>query len=345
MADGTNGSAGAGAGPEGAGRAGCLRPAILELCGCEVDAQILRLGSLERDAAGLVAAAGSQLHLTAHYLLPAGAAPGAATEPSLQQYRQSDDGAPAAIACEGAATQVRFALRCFAARQFALVERSLHGRLTALHESIPAAVRGGLCFHFILTVRRDTGALGTGNPVHADTFDGTMLAFALMCTKVPTPVYPAAAFEPSALQRFVQEAAGTPGVTRPAEIHAQPATPARAAREGCLLLLPPAVAHSIPNTAACIEAGEAVSEQGVVLSRANQARWFCRVSVEVVPAPSAGGAAVGGAWDQWAREWPGGPDTRGRVALLAARHVWGDADFAEQARARMGLDMAGWSWT
>ena len=72
----------------------CLRPAILELSGSEVDAQILRLGSFEQAAAGLVAgavAAGSQLHLSAHYLLPAGAAPGAATDPSLQLYLQSDE--------------------------------------------------------------------------------------------------------------------------------------------------------------------------------------------------------------------------------------------------------------
>ena len=330
---------------------GRLRPAILELCGSEVDAQILRLRSLEEGAAGLVASAaaagGALPPLTAHYLLPAGAAPGAAADPSLQQDLQSDDGPPAAIVCEGAAHHVRYSLRRFAAQQFALVERALHGRLCALHGAIPAAVRQGLCFHFILTVRRDTGALGEQNPVHADTFDGTMLAFALMCTKVPTPVYPAAAFAPSALERFVQEAAGAPGVTRPAEIHAQPATPARAAREGCLLLLPPGVAHSIPNTALPIEAGEAVSEQGVLLSRAGEARWFCRVSLEVVPAPPAGAAAAGGAWAQWTRQWPGADagaqrGTRMRVALLAARHVWGDAEFAERARALLGLDMTGW---
>jgi hypothetical protein len=101
-------------------------------------------------------------------------------------------------------------------------ERNLHGQLSALHESIPAAVRNGLCFHFILTVLRDTGALGTHNPVHADTVDGTMLSFALMCTKVPTPIYPAAAFEPSALERLAQEAAGNPQCRDPT----QPATPA-----------------------------------------------------------------------------------------------------------------------
>jgi hypothetical protein len=181
-----------------------------------------------------------------------------------------------------------------------------------------------------------------------------MCAFALMSTKAPTPVYPATAFEPSALARFVAEAPGTPGIARPAEVHVQPASPARPARAGCLLILPPAVAHSIPNAPHAIECGAAASEQGALLSSEGAARWFCRVSLEVVPAPpphplggsQAGGGAGGaeGAWGLWQREWPGGPDTRRRVALLAARHVWGDADFAEQARAAMGLDMAGWGW-
>jgi hypothetical protein len=53
--------------------------------------------------------------------------------------------------------------------------------------AIPGDIRPLLRMHFILTVRRDSGQLGTHNPVHADTFGGTMCAFALMSTKVPTP--------------------------------------------------------------------------------------------------------------------------------------------------------------
>ena len=127
----------------------------------------------------------------------------------------------------------------------------------------------------------------------------------------------------------------------------QPASPARPARAGCLLILPPAVAHSIPNAPHAIECGAAASEQGALLSSEGAARWFCRVSLEVVPAPPAGAAAAGGAWAQWTRQWPGADagaqrGARMRVALLAARHVWGDAEFAERARALLGLDMTGW---
>lgn len=119
-----------------------LRPAILELTGHEVDEQILRLRAFEQDAAELVRAAdaeaeehgksSSQLSLCAHYLLSPGTGPGMVTDPALQQVLASDNGPPAAIACDGEnAHKVRYNLRCFAAQQFALVERSLHGRLTA----------------------------------------------------------------------------------------------------------------------------------------------------------------------------------------------------------------------
>ena len=55
--------------------------------------------------------------------------PAATLAAALQAYSQGDAAPPGAIVCEGPAAAVRFALRQFAARQFALVERSLHGRL------------------------------------------------------------------------------------------------------------------------------------------------------------------------------------------------------------------------
>lgn len=181
--------------------------------------------------------------------------------------------------------------------------------------------------------------MGTHNPVHADTMDGTMCAFALMCTKVQTPIFPAATFERSTLERFVAESAGKePGVVnRPPEIHTRTITPPRAAREGCLVMLPPCVAHSIPNNSEKIETSGSVSEYGTQLSAPGDARWFCRVSIEVVPK----GPTVEDAWGQWRQPWPaamGGEDTRKRVALLTARYVWGDAEFSKCARQMMELD-------
>jgi hypothetical protein len=118
----------------------------------------------------------------------------------------------------------------------------------------------------------------------------------------------------------------------------------RVPKEGCLLLLPPSAAHSVPNIPGRVEDVSAVSEQGTRLSAAGDARWFCRVSIEVVPVGEPRKRDGKGAWKEWRRLWPpatGGEDTRKRVALLAARHVWGDAAFSERARAAMGLDMTG----
>ena len=97
-----------------------------------------------------------------------------------------------------------------------------------------------------MTIRRDVDDFKE-NTLHADTFDGCMVAFALACNKIQTPVYPGARFEPPALQRFIDEAPGTPGVTRPAEIPVADAGPLRVGRDATILVLPPCVAHSIPS--------------------------------------------------------------------------------------------------
>lgn len=316
-----------------------LRPTIRDITGPDVDAQISTLGDFETMAAGLVARhRGAGLTLTAHCLLAPGQSPGAIAQGSLQEYHADDVGPHAAILCDGESHEVRYSLRSFAARQFALVERNIHGPLTSMWEAIPEATRCNLRLHFILTVRRDSGCMGEHNPVHADTFDGTMCAFGLMSTKVPTPIFPVATFEPSALERVVQEAAGADRSTRPPEIHTSSDAGARPSRGGCLVVLPPSVAHSIPNTPESVESQSSTSELGTLLSKEGSPRWFCRVSIEVVP----DGPPVDGAWNQWRRAWPGGADTRRRIALLAVRHAWGDSALAERARAQMGLDMTGW---
>ena len=204
-------------------------------------------------------------------------------------------------------------------------------------EAIPDDVRCNLRLHFILTVRRDAGCMGERHLVHADTFDGTMCAFGLMSTKVPTPIFPAATFEPSALERIVLEAAGADRTIRPPEIHTISES-ARPSREGRLVILPPSVAHSIPNIADSVESQSATSELGTLLSKVGDTRWFCRVSIKMVP----DGPPVDGAWNQWRRTWPGGADTRRRVALLVVRYVWGGGALAERARAQMALDMSEW---
>ena len=194
-----------------------------------------------------------------------------------------------------------------------------------------------LRWHFILTVRRDTEL--DAHPIHADTIDGTMACFALLSTKVPTPIYPRAVFDPPALARFVQESRGPAapdavGVTfRPVAIRVAHGLegPRRAAKSAAIVVLPGAVAHSVPDTRPVGAGTATVDSSGRPVAADGDARWFCRVSVELVPAPSSGAELLeGGAWAQALLPWrPAG--LRERAAVLVAQHVWGDFAFAARA--------------
>ena len=70
-----------------------------------------------------------------------------------------------------------------------------------------------LRWHFILTVRRDTEL--DAHPIHADTIGGTMACFALLSTKVPTPICPRDVFEPPALARSRASRKNRGGPLRP----------------------------------------------------------------------------------------------------------------------------------
>ena len=313
-----------------------LNPAILELTGAEVDAQRHLLAGFEDNAQGLIERnpRGSPMTLMSHFLLRPGASPGCICNPVLQNYNTDD----ASFFLDGHAAEIANYLRPFAARQCALVERALHGRLTAVWEELGAP--GALRWHFIVTIRRDTEL--DEHPIHADTFDGTMAAFALLSTKVPTPIYPRAVFEPTALAGFVVESRGPAapadvGVTfRPYAIRVADGRegPRRAANSAALVVLPGAVAHSVPDRAPRAAGSATVDSSGSRVAADGDARWFCRVSVELVP--SCGGElydapALGrGAWAQaLAPGWPA--RLRERTAVLVARHVWGDSVFAGAA--------------
>jgi hypothetical protein len=206
-------------------------------------------------------------------------------------------------------------------------------------EALAVEERAQLQWHFIITMARDCVSIDE-ELIHADTFDGTMVAFALMSNKLPTPIYPAAQFDgPNALQRFVQEASGVPGITRPPVHVPQGLTgPLRQARAASLVMLSPAVAHAVPAEAGLHAANSAsVDSQGQPLASAADHRWFCRVSIELIPA-AAQGVAAADAWAMWKHAaWPGNR-LRERVALLVAEHVWdADAAFVAAARQQLGL--------
>lgn len=333
---------------------GRLNAAIIELTGGEVDSQIRELARFEANAAGSIAAqtgaaTGAGGHpacgWTSQAFLAAGCGPGAVCDPVLK----SEDTAagcwrPDADGDEAASIAIR--LRRFAMTQFALVERAIHGRLLAMWEGIAEPDRAELRWHFICTIRRDAAPEYGQSPIHADTFDGCMVAFALTCNKIQTPIFPAAHFDPPAVEQFAAAAAGRDdGSCRPHQIRLAQAAdgslrtgPPRRARDAVLLVLPGAVAHSIPSGVR-LHDEESTDSRGEPLAARADNRWFCRVSVEIVAGGvSQAGAVDGGAWQQWKRPWPaplpGQRPLREQVCLLTAAHVWGDPGFAALAAAR-----------
>ena len=99
----------------------------------------------------------------------------------------------------------------------------------------------------------------------------------------------------------------------------------------------PAVAPAIPAAGALHDADSTLDSQGQPLASAADERWFCRVSIELIPAQGIAAADAADAWGMWKRAWPAGR-LRERVALLTAEHVWGaDADFVTAARQQLGL--------
>ena len=202
----------------------------------------------------------------------------------------------------------------------------------------------GRAWHFICTIRRDHLPGGPG-PIHADTFDGCMVAFALAANKIQTPIYPAAHFSPPAVVQFVSAATGSDPTCRPDEIRLALAAdgseccgPPRGTRGApVVVILPGAVAHAIPDRSR-LHDEETTDSRGEPLAQAADNRWFCRVSIELIAGGvTQDGARDGGAWEQWRRPWPN-PLLRRQVARLTAAHVWGDPDFAERAYRLMESD-------
>ena len=265
---------------------------------------------------------------TSHAFLAPGMNPGAICDPALEGADDDARIGPCWRPDGPAAESIAIMLRQFSMKQFALVERAIHGQLLALWESIGDA-RKELRWHFICTMRRDAADFGK-HAIHADTFDSTMVAFALTCNKIQTPIFPAAQFDPPAVQQFVKAYNGQdcrPEVIRLARTAdgSDITGPPRPARDAVVTILPPAVAHSIPCDVALHEV-ESFDSQGRPLATMEDNRWFCRVSIEIIAGGvSQHGATDGGAWKQWKRPWPTA-QLRRHVAQLAAGLVWGADD-------------------
>jgi hypothetical protein len=147
--------------------------------------------------------------------------------------------------------------------------------------------------------------------VHIDSFDGTILCFGLISTKLGTPIYPEARFL-NPLDMFLRQSRtghkGAHQLEDGTETKAERAAllgPRRRWRAGTLVVMPACVAHSKP-----------IDDD----PEPTTARWFCRATLRV---------AIEGRRDST----PAGHALRLALALLVAEHVWEDPDFALAATA------------
>ncbi len=348
--------AGAGAAPS----AVPLQPRIVEITSGETRGLVSALASFEFNAAGSIAAQASKpgyegkAEWLCHTFLPPGAHAETVQYPArnLSNVNMPDFGgdvgdeamwgptpvfvAPGTEDDTSSSAAIAFGLHSFASGAFAMVERESRDRLARVWESLEPFERASLRWHFILTVARyapGTVLHAVNNPVHADAFDGTIALFALASNIMGTPIYPDAVFAEEPLDQFVAEADGGPGC-RPDAIrllnfvpgHSMGETgPLRPWHTGSCVILPAAVAHAIPS--------------GVV--PADTPRWFCRVTVEIVPACGGQVDVEGHPFAQhggWGSPGHPGIELRRKVCALVAEHVWGDESFAAAARARLGLE-------
>jgi hypothetical protein len=323
-----------------------FHPEILELTGPKVESQIRQLQNFESNFAGIISGEANKDEngnpvpfngpFFASSLLRPGCNPGALNDPHLKLT----DTDQVTFKTHGSqANKVRFKFRDFCAKQFALVERNLHGKLLCVLEGLTEQERQSIRFHCIMTVvRSETNDEG---PKHSDSFDGTICTFALMSNKVGTPIWPSAQLAfgefdnpTTPKEQFEREINNNPRQARPSKLgyDDNKLGPKREWKDGSCVILPPSSCHGISRHRATDqnENDETKDSAGNILASRTQARWFCRVTLEIVP--------VGVNADQQhgldnpftihqTDCWPQG-NLREKVCRLVAEHVWGDDSFA-----------------
>jgi hypothetical protein len=341
-------------------------PEILELTGPKVETQIRQLQNFEFESnfAGIISGeANKDLKgkpvpfngpFLASSLLRPGCNPGALTDPNLKKPDTDTD--DVTFKTFGLANKVRHEFRNFCAKQFALVERNVHGKLLCVLEGLTEHERQSIRFHCIMTaVRSETSETG---PIHCDSFDGTICTFALMSNKIGTPIWPSAqlAFRvekddekisttipTTPKKQFLREIKNKhPDQPRPKALRYDDSNlgPPRPWKDGSCVILPPSACHGIaphkatdPN-----EQDETKDSAGNILASRTLARWFCRVTLEIIPAGN--GETKENTCNADQRHghvnpfrihqvdcWPQG-NLREKVCRLVAEHVWGDDSFS-----------------
>jgi hypothetical protein len=219
---------------------------ITELTGWHVEENIRRLGRFEINFKGLVGS--GEKEFLASTLLDPGEGPGGLCDPAtiLPTARK--------FKAAGKAVHVANEFGGFCLDQFRLVERSMHGKLLAVWESLTLAERQQLRFHSIMTVARSEKS--GQESAHADSFDGTMCCFALMSTKIGTIIYPGAQVAwrdrektqaTTPRDQFLHEMSNGAGQPRPGALRYNDGTlgPERVWKAGSCVVLPPSVCHQI----------------------------------------------------------------------------------------------------
>ena len=263
---------------------------IVELTGFHVERNIRQLGNFEVNFAGLIQE--GQNSFVASTLLDTGEHPGALCNPGLKEVNGD---ASHKFQAHGAAKDVADEFRDFCFHQSKLVERAIHGQLSAVFEGLTPAERQMVRFHSIMTVNRSSTTAELQD-AHADSFDGTICAFALMSNKIGTLIYPAAQVQwrnterteaTTPREQFDREMNNSANQPRPGALRYDDAQlgPVRKWRDGSCLILPPSVCHQIAahNAVDPNDHDETFDSSGNVLAGRTDKRWFSRVTMEIIP--------------------------------------------------------------
>ena len=209
-------------------------------------------------------------------------------------------------------TEFEAGLRRAAAAVLACTTTAMENRLTKLLDEVKKALPHGerISMGCDVTIRRTVGEHGTAAPwekhdpssIHADSWDGTILAFGLTCTKLGTPVYPAANF-PLPVATFLAQSRSGRSIALQLQDDAGPRRPWK---PGSLVVMPACTAHSKPDP--LLETDPSP----------NIARWFSRANIRVAL--------------RRRDPTPAGRKKRVAIALLVAEILWGDSRFAAAAK-------------
>eukprot|EP00049_Salpingoeca_infusionum_P020528 m.364318 g.364318 ORF g.364318 m.364318 type:complete len:330 (-) comp26567_c0_seq1:36-1025(-) len=319
-----------------------LKPDIIEVTGLNVESQIRQLMGLESVLEDAISALQGHSKVWFAQVL---ASPGCFPDVMLSPELATRDTAECAFGSKDEELKGKPEVRQFCTQQVALVVEQLLPRLRTVWLELSEEERNALCFHAVVTIQRSEGTRIVG-PIHSDSFDGTLCAFGLMSSKIGTPIYPQGQvawvqhkerppMRTTALSQFLEESDGTPGVCRPGKLRydEHQIGPCRVWRSGSLVIMPSCVCHAIASHKACDARVDdhTVAQDGTELASSSAPRWFCRITLQIIPA----GPTVRVARDPWRQfsrhAWPS-IALRRRVAYLNCKHVWRSKELAEEAK-------------